>query len=286
MTKYEYLAKLERALGRLPENERRDILSDYEEHFRVGAEMGQSDDEICRRLGDPDTIAAEYQKDKSSDTGNVTNNYTCDSNDVKSIYVSADAAAIDISTSPDIGNIQYRLKYKLTGDPNKVPKLELNQQGENVYITLYYNDVALSLLHVSSIKVEIVVPQNYSGRLFIKSNAGKIDVLGGIYDLLSVKANASRIQTQKLECNIECDINSSSAKFNFLHFANYANVKANASSVSLGLPADTNSRVNYTGELSSYKNYFDNAPYGDIGNGGASVVNIGGNFSRFVIAKI
>ena len=60
MTKQEFLSRLERALSSLPEAERRDILSDYEEHFAQGEREGLTDEEICRRLGDPETIAKEY----------------------------------------------------------------------------------------------------------------------------------------------------------------------------------------------------------------------------------
>lgn len=60
MTKKQFMARLERALSPLSAEVRKEILADYEEHFAQGLREGLSEDEICRRLGDPETIAADY----------------------------------------------------------------------------------------------------------------------------------------------------------------------------------------------------------------------------------
>lgn len=286
MTKYEYLASLERAMRSLPEKERRDILYDYEEHFRMGADAGQTDDEICSRLGDPERVAAEYFSGGGKDQdGRVTSDYSY-AGSVSNIFVSADAAAVDISTSADAENIGYRLNYKLNGDPAKSPRLELTEQGENIYINLYYADKSLPVVHVSNVLVKIIIPQSYAGRLYVKSNAGKVDVYGeSRYELFSVRSNACRIRASGLSGNMECSISSGTAELEYSHFAGCANIRAEAASVTLRLPQDTGARVNYAGEFSYYKNYFAVPPSGDIGSGAPGIVNIGGSLARFVIAK-
>lgn len=60
MYKEEYLEKLDRLLTSLSYNERREIMYDYEEHFKEGSVEGLSDDEIITSLGDPEKIAAGY----------------------------------------------------------------------------------------------------------------------------------------------------------------------------------------------------------------------------------
>ena len=65
MTKKQFMDRLKKALSPLPAAERREILSDYEEHFVQGAREGLSEDEICRRLGDPENIAREYVADST-----------------------------------------------------------------------------------------------------------------------------------------------------------------------------------------------------------------------------
>ncbi|MCC3373593.1 HAAS domain-containing protein [Cohnella sp. REN36] len=59
MDKRDYLLRLEAGLKRLPESERQDIISDFEEHYATGLEKGLSEQEISRKLGDPGTIAKE-----------------------------------------------------------------------------------------------------------------------------------------------------------------------------------------------------------------------------------
>lgn len=64
MTAQSFLQKIEGLLRKLPQNERKDILSDYEEHIRTAMEMGKTEDQAIRALGDPKAIAksimAEY----------------------------------------------------------------------------------------------------------------------------------------------------------------------------------------------------------------------------------
>jgi len=76
MTKYNFLNELERRLAKLPEDERREILEDYEEHFKFAKEAQKSDDEVIALFGSPEKIAkeiineAEYQKPPISETSN------------------------------------------------------------------------------------------------------------------------------------------------------------------------------------------------------------------------
>lgn len=69
MDRYEFLKILSQGLETFPEKERKDILYDYEEHFRVGKSSGKSDSEIIMELGDPYMIVAQYKY-------NYSNNYT------------------------------------------------------------------------------------------------------------------------------------------------------------------------------------------------------------------
>jgi len=63
MTKYNFLNELERRLARLPEEDRKEIMQDYEEHFEFAVEAGKSDEEIIATLGTPEKIAKEVTAD-------------------------------------------------------------------------------------------------------------------------------------------------------------------------------------------------------------------------------
>lgn len=60
MNRKDFLSQLHRALGRLSESEKKEILYDYEEHFRMGLAAGQSEEEIARALGNPRGLGRSY----------------------------------------------------------------------------------------------------------------------------------------------------------------------------------------------------------------------------------
>lgn len=57
MNKKEFLGRLSELIKDIPEDEKKDILFDYEEHFRIGLEKGRKEEEIAASLGDPKVIA-------------------------------------------------------------------------------------------------------------------------------------------------------------------------------------------------------------------------------------
>ncbi|PIE93939.1 DUF1700 domain-containing protein [Bacillus fungorum] len=59
MNKEQFLRELSGHLRKLPEEERQDILYDYEEHFQFGLEEGKKEFEIVNGLGSPKAIAKE-----------------------------------------------------------------------------------------------------------------------------------------------------------------------------------------------------------------------------------
>lgn len=60
MNKNEFLTKLDQALVGVPEGERKEILYDYEEHFRNAGAAGKTEAEISHSLGTPEFIAEQY----------------------------------------------------------------------------------------------------------------------------------------------------------------------------------------------------------------------------------
>ncbi len=67
MNKNEFLCQLENSLLRLSKSDRDDILLDYEEHFRAGAEKGMTEEEVAESLGNPGTIAEQYLENLPAD---------------------------------------------------------------------------------------------------------------------------------------------------------------------------------------------------------------------------
>jgi uncharacterized membrane protein len=61
MNKEQFLYQLKRSLSGIPEKDKKDILYDYEEHFRSGLENGQEEEEIARSLGNPRVLGKSYR---------------------------------------------------------------------------------------------------------------------------------------------------------------------------------------------------------------------------------
>ena len=59
MSKEQFLKELSSHLRKLPDEERKDILFDYEEHFQFGIEEEKTESEIIKGLGSPKVIAKE-----------------------------------------------------------------------------------------------------------------------------------------------------------------------------------------------------------------------------------
>lgn len=71
MNKSQFITQLS-AFLKLPYEEKKEVIYDYEEHFLVGIQKGKTEEEIAKELGDPITIAKQYtftkQMEKASET--------------------------------------------------------------------------------------------------------------------------------------------------------------------------------------------------------------------------
>ncbi len=58
--KAEFIGGLKNALSRYGIREQREILLDFEQHFSDGAAAGETEAQVCEKLGDPEEIAKQY----------------------------------------------------------------------------------------------------------------------------------------------------------------------------------------------------------------------------------
>jgi uncharacterized membrane protein len=61
MNKEQFLNQLRRSLAGVPEKEKKEILYDYEEHFRSASENGQEEEQTARSLGSPRVLGKSYR---------------------------------------------------------------------------------------------------------------------------------------------------------------------------------------------------------------------------------
>lgn len=73
MRKDEFMREIERDLHKVSEAERKEILYDYEEHFRIAMENGKTEEAICMELGNPKEIANSYIPDYKNENKFIAN---------------------------------------------------------------------------------------------------------------------------------------------------------------------------------------------------------------------
>ncbi len=63
MNKQDFISSLRKSLADMETEDINDIIYDYEEHFNIGLEAGQTEEEIALKLGNPTNIARQYRAD-------------------------------------------------------------------------------------------------------------------------------------------------------------------------------------------------------------------------------
>ncbi len=63
MNKETFINELKRSLGGMSESEKKEVLYDYEEHFRMGTADGKSEEAVAASLGNPRVIGRSYAID-------------------------------------------------------------------------------------------------------------------------------------------------------------------------------------------------------------------------------
>jgi len=77
MNRIEFLSSLDRYLGNIDENQKKEILYDYDEHFSVAIEKGKTEEEISAALGSTQVIARQFKAEcllkKAQDNSSAQN---------------------------------------------------------------------------------------------------------------------------------------------------------------------------------------------------------------------
>ena len=77
MNKKQFLDQMTVNLRGIPKEDRLDIISDFEEHFKIGMEKGRREDELSESLGNPKILAKQLKAnvlvDQAEKTASATN---------------------------------------------------------------------------------------------------------------------------------------------------------------------------------------------------------------------
>ena len=194
MNKKEYFDKLAYELGNMDEATRAEILGDFHEHFEIAEKSGKSEEEICRILGDPREIAAEFTQDYvRSDDGaqqentrgeipqdcELTNRYN--SSKVKGVTVELKTSRIEIrgeereDAALDLGSYKAHRMFdiNLTQDGILVIKEKFPASAD---ISLTLPQIIKGLIKIESISGDICLGELSCEGLKIKTASGNVEI--------------------------------------------------------------------------------------------------------------
>lgn len=83
MNKTSFMQTLYSNLSGIPENEKNEIMYDYEEHFRMAKEQGRTEEDTVNSMGDPVQIARQF---RAGYTVNVANSNKTSGNLLRAVF--------------------------------------------------------------------------------------------------------------------------------------------------------------------------------------------------------
>ncbi|MCL2841032.1 MAG: DUF1700 domain-containing protein [Defluviitaleaceae bacterium] len=180
MTKQAFIHELETALAHIQKETREEIISDISEHFSEGATQGISEDEICQKLGQPSSIAAQvleaYKESQySNEAKNYGNKEDIDINFNETIFhVDIDLPVSDVHFTPS-PNGHFRVVMKRH---HRLKNLDVSVKNGILGVSAKKPFLLLHLPTKNKCEATIYVPTGFAGEIKVKLGAGKISAHG------------------------------------------------------------------------------------------------------------
>jgi len=201
MTENQFISELETAIGRLPEEERDDILIDIREYFLNGREDGKTDDEIAASLGSPANIAedllASYTFVKNEVPPEISNELiTITDNSFTDVDINVQHAALFVRPSFDttttvelIGsNEKFKLTAEVIGDTLVVRLKSLRQ-----WLFMFNFN-----LNMKAITLNVSIPSKLYQSLVMKTDNGRIEATKILGKTVTANTDNGRIHLQEI----------------------------------------------------------------------------------------
>jgi len=218
MTKQMFVHELRVALAQVDSNVRDEIIADISEHFTEGAAQGLSEEDICRSLGQPGTIAAQVLEEQGSQTSPPPqeNNYShFDNGFTKKSYgsdidktftgvnqVTAKLSASNLNLVPST-NGEFRVTVTGCSDRDECSAENVNG---NLIITVKRTKQLFGFgflfnksIMNAGIETTIYVPAQFAGGIDTKSTAGNVTSTG-ISGELNLDTTAGNITIDRHRC--------------------------------------------------------------------------------------
>ena len=130
MRKKEFFEELRRGITNMPKGQLDEILEDFNEHFEAGLEDGLTEEEICRNLGQPGTIAEEIMGEFWARGANETRSAESGEAEIDKTFTGVKEIHVDMATSDVFFVREQRNDVRVTIAGNTQKRYELScKQG-------------------------------------------------------------------------------------------------------------------------------------------------------------
>ncbi|EKD82760.1 MAG: hypothetical protein ACD_39C01112G0002 [uncultured bacterium] len=247
MTRSEFLNRLEKALGNMKWEQKKEVLYDYEEYFANALSDGKTEEQAAQELGNPEEIALSFfQDDEKEESGFNTSggfasaikgmvksalNFASKSiNEVMKLekveidsianteIALADALVISGCKGADVKIIRTaaahfsgRLKGVASTDPQKQPCLSSSYLENEKKISFF---IDWKGQHTASITgdVSIEVPESFCGTVSVETVSGSLLQLPSGLRCLTFKSVSGEVQSEEISLKEEVRISTVSGK--------------------------------------------------------------------------
>jgi len=205
MTKQAFLNDLKLSLFGVNESVKDEILADINEHFIEGAAQGLSEEEICKSLGQPGTIAAQVMEEMGSTpppTPQQKTNWGSSNSDIDQSFANITELKVELEASSlrlhPSTNDMFRVTITNLGDSKH--KIEDNNGALRIKVKREKRWFNWSFGE-SSPKVDVYVPAQFAGMIKAETAAGSIHAQDTTGDL-KLESAAGKIVIDNHRCKI------------------------------------------------------------------------------------
>jgi len=240
MTKQMFIHELKVALAQVDTNTRDEIIADISEHFTEGAAQGLSEEDICRALGQPGSIAeqvlAELKSQPFPQASSQAQQYAYRQGqdidetftDINNITAKLETSNLHLRPSPN-GNFRVVTKG-ISGNES----CQVQNESGNLVITIKRVRKFFGFsFGKSNIEATVYVPAQFAGEIKVDSSAGNITA-ADISGELKLDTSAGNVTLDRHRGNrIHIDTAAGNVKVQLENsYVEYVNIDTSAGNVS------------------------------------------------------
>lgn len=231
MNRSEFLSSLKDELRRIPQVDRNEILYDYEEHFSIGLEQGKTEEEISMDLGDPRTIARQFNADiienqdiDSKSFGNYLQNdstyghhvdetLSFSGDGITEIKIDCGSPNVRVSSIEGDEILAHLYGNTNSGSEDRYPRVYARRDNNRLVLKVNQPEtfgISRSLEN-QELHLDVSIPKTYTADISVYTSSGNASIEGFSLNRLTGIASSGSLYVRSITAK-ECKFEASSGK--------------------------------------------------------------------------